>query len=68
LPACAHAPEETTADARSTIKRLSLLDRYLTDWVSLAVAAGVFLGPAFTGVPDFIDRFNVGTTNIPIAI
>jgi ACR3 family arsenite transporter len=62
------AVKETTAMAQGTIKRLSFLDRYLTAWIFLAMAIGVFLGWAFTGVPDFINRFNVGTTNIPIAI
>jgi ACR3 family arsenite transporter len=64
----AHAAKETTAMAQSTIKRLSFLDRYLTGWIFLAMAIGVFLGWAFTGVPEFINKFNVGTTNIPIAI
>jgi arsenite transporter len=64
----AGAAKETTVMAEGTIKRLSFLDRYLTAWIFLAMAIGVFLGWAFTGVPDFINRFTVGTTNIPIAI
>ncbi|HET6495020.1 MAG TPA: ACR3 family arsenite efflux transporter [Thermoleophilia bacterium] len=57
-----------TAVAQSTIKRLSFLDRYLTAWIFLAMVIGVSLGWAFAGVPEFINRFNVGATNIPIAI
>ena len=30
--------------------------------------AGVFMGWALKGLPGFIDRWSVGTTNVPIAI
>jgi ACR3 family arsenite transporter len=54
--------------AQGLAKRLSLLDRYLTVWIFLAMAVGVGLGSYWQGVADFWGRFSVGTTNVPIAL
>jgi len=54
---------------KSTIKKLSALDRYLTLWIFLAMAVGVGIGFLFPkAVADFNTAVSAGTTNIPIAI
>ncbi|MFS7260647.1 ACR3 family arsenite efflux transporter [Carnobacterium divergens] len=52
----------------SVTKKLSLLDRYLTFWIFLAMAVGIGLGFLFPSVPKIIDHLSIGTTSIPIAV
>jgi len=49
-------------------KRLSYLDRYLTLWIFAAMAFGVAAGYFFPGVVPLLNKFNAGTTSVPIAV
>jgi len=48
--------------------KLKFLDRYLTLWIFLAMAAGIGLGYFFPGISGVTNALSVGTTNIPLAI
>ena len=48
--------------------RLSFLDRYLTLWIFMAMAAGILLGRFAPGFNAALNAWNVGTTSVPLAI
>ncbi|NIM90216.1 MAG: ACR3 family arsenite efflux transporter [Candidatus Aminicenantes bacterium] len=49
-------------------KKLSVLDRFLTLWIFIAIGIGILIGYFSPGVTQFIASLQVGTTSVPIAI
>jgi len=58
----------TNEPAAGLLGKLSVLDRYLTLWIFLAMGLGVALGFSAPGFPAALDQMSIGTTSIPIAI
>ncbi len=57
------ATRETTV-----IRRLSTLDRFLPVWIAVAMAAGLGLGSLVPGLNDALNKLQVGTVSLPIAL
>ena len=59
---------QTESPGTNILSKLSFLDRYLTLWIFLAMAAGVGLGFAVPTFPRLLGMMTVGTTSVPIAL
>ncbi len=59
---------QDTVPSVAPAERLSTLDRLLPLWIGLAMALGLLLGRVFPGLDDTLDRVQVGTVSLPIAI
>jgi len=51
-----------------TSDRLSILNRYLTLWIFIAMFLGIGLGALLPGMAEWLESLSVGTTSIPIAV
>jgi len=58
----------TSQAVTDTPKRLGFVERFLTLWIFMAMATGVALGYFMPSFTQWLTRFQVGTTSIPIAI
>ncbi|NIO49775.1 MAG: ACR3 family arsenite efflux transporter [Candidatus Aminicenantes bacterium] len=49
-------------------KKLSVLDRFLTLWIFIAIGIGILIGYFTPSITEFIANLQIGTTSVPIAI
>jgi arsenite transporter len=52
----------------AVLRRLSTLDRFLPLWIALAMAGGLVLGTIIPSLNDWLEKLQVGTVSLPIAI
>lgn len=60
--------KEEAGMGEGIVKKLSFFDRFLTLWIFLAMGIGVAAGYLYPQIAEFWNKFQVGTTNIPIAV
>ncbi len=65
-PSAATAPRP--AEEAAVLKKLSTLDRFLPLWIGLAMAAGLGLGRLIPSLNDDLDKLQIGTVSLPIAL
>jgi len=59
---------EALPDDQAVLARLSRLDRYLPLWIGLAMVGGLLLGTLVPSLNDGLERLQIGTVSLPIAI
>jgi ACR3 family arsenite transporter len=62
------AEQHRTPDEGAVLARLSRLDRFLPLWIALAMAGGLALGSLVPSLNDGLEKLQVGTVSLPIAI
>lgn len=61
-------PNRLRAADETMKKKLSFLDRYLTVWIFMAMAAGLLLGVLLPSLAPALNSMSIGTTSIPLAV
>ena len=62
------APAPPAPEEAAVLRKLSTLDRYLPLWIGLAMAAGLGLGRLIPSLNDWLDKLQLGTVSLPIAL
>jgi len=57
-----------SAEPRTVVGRLSLIDRFIPVWIFVTMALGVGLGYLFPGIASVFDLLRIDTVSLPIAI